>query len=193
MKKILSINLANYSSTGSIMINISKTAENSGYMTYVACSGHKENLKHRIPGQIIIGSKLERNLEILTDKLTGLDSCVYPVGTKLFVKRIKKIKPDLIHLHNLHGGFINIKVLFPELRKMGVPIIWTLHDCWSFTGHCPYFDMVRCEKWTTGCHDCTNMGVYPKIYSDRTKYMWNLKRELFRPKGDCPWRTDAAA
>lgn len=179
MKKILSVNLANYSSTGSIMINISNTAAEQGYETYLACSGHSANRRHNSEGQYFIGSKIERNIEIILDKWTGLDSCIFPIGTLLFIREIHKIKPDLIHLHNLHGGYLNLPIFFKELKKLNIPVVWTLHDCWSFTGHCPYFDMVNCQKWMSGCHECNNMNVYPIIKSDRTGYMWKKKKEWF--------------
>ena len=67
--------------------------------------------------------------------------------TEKFIKWVKEYDPDIIHLHNIHGYYINIEVLFRYLQTCGKKIIWTLHDCWSFTGHCVYFDYVNCNKW----------------------------------------------
>ena len=74
-------------------------------------------------------------------------------ATKRFIKQIEEYNPDVIHLHNIHGYYIHIGLLFDYLRTCGKKIIWTLHDCWAFTGHCAYFDFVGCDKWLTGCSD----------------------------------------
>ena len=68
----------------------------------------------------------------------------------------------IIHLHNLHGYYINVEILFEFLKQYGKPVVWTLHDCWAFTGHCCYYSMVGCEKWIDGCHDCEQIHAYPK-------------------------------
>jgi len=104
-------------------------------------------------------------------------------ATKKFIKELEKIKPDIIHIHNLHGYYINIKILFDYLKKSGVPIVWTLHDCWSFTGRCAFFSDAKCEKWRTGCHDCQEKCHYPKSLSDRSKKEYVIKKNLF---GDMP-------
>jgi len=66
----------------------------------------------------------------------------------------KKIQPDVIHLHNLHGYYVNIEILFNFLTIENIPVVWTLHDCWPITGHCSHFDYVGCEKWKTECYSC---------------------------------------
>lgn len=99
--------------------------------------------------------------------------------TKKFIAWVKDFDPDVIHLHNLHGYYINIEVLFDYLRICGKRIIWTLHDCWAFTGHCAYFDYVECEKWMSGCQACPQKSEYPKSVSDRSQENWKKKKELF--------------
>lgn len=96
----------------------------------------------------------------LTDR-TGLYSARQ---TKRLVEYIKRYDPDVIHLHNLHGYYINYKVLFDYLAQAGKPVIWTLHDCWAFTGHCAYFTAAGCEQWKTHCSDCASLGEYPVCY-----------------------------
>ena len=92
----------------------------------------------------------------------------------------KRQDPDIIHLHNIHGYYINIKVLFDYLKKSGKPVIWTLHDCWSFTGHCAYFDYAGCNKWTTGCHNCPEKSSYPaSIFFDNSRVNYQMKKEIF--------------
>lgn len=96
----------------------------------------------------------------LTDR-TGLYSTRQ---TKRLIGQIKQYDPDVIHLHNLHGYYINYKVLFDYLAQAGKPVVWTLHDCWAFTGHCAYFDAAGCEQWKTHCAECPLLREYPVCY-----------------------------
>lgn len=96
----------------------------------------------------------------LTDR-TGLYSARQ---TKRLVEYIKRYDPDVIHLHNLHGYYINYEVLFDYLAQSGKPVVWTLHDCWAFTGHCAYFTAAGCEQWKTHCADCSLLKNYPVCY-----------------------------
>ena len=85
-------------------------------------------------------------------------------ATRRLIRRIEEYDPDLIHLHNLHGYYLNVELLFDYLRRAGKPVIWTLHDCWPFTGHCAYFDAAGCDRWKSGCRDCTQLRSYPKCF-----------------------------
>lgn len=101
-------------------------------------------------------------------------------ATERFIESVKKFDPDIIHLHNLHGYYVNIEVLFSYLVSTGKPVIWTLHDCWAFTGHCAHFDYVNCEKWKTHCAACPNKGEYPKsLLLDRSYRNFEDKKRLF--------------
>jgi glycosyltransferase involved in cell wall biosynthesis len=101
-------------------------------------------------------------------------------ATRSFLNRSDKIKPDLIHLHNIHGYFLNYKHLFSYIQKKGIPIVWTLHDCWTFTGHCSYFSLCGCYRWKTGCYSCPQKSSYPKsILWDRSKNNFLDKKESF--------------
>ncbi len=101
-------------------------------------------------------------------------------ATKLFVKGLERINPDIIHLHNLHGYYLNVEVLFDYLEKVQKPIVWTLHDCWPMTGHCSYFDFVRCDRWKTGCYACPNLKGYPvSLFLDRSKQNFEKKKKIF--------------
>ena len=102
------------------------------------------------------------------------------ISTIIFIRKIKKIDPDIIHLHNIHGYYINVRVLFDYLRYSDKPLVWTLHDCWPFTGHCSYFDEVHCFKWEQECHSCPNLKAYPSSWwLDNSKRNYKLKKELF--------------
>lgn len=101
-------------------------------------------------------------------------------ATKKLIKWIDKYNPDIIHLHNIHGYYINIEVLFTYLKDKDIPVVWTLHDCWPFTGHCAYFDFVGCNKWTDGCHNCPQKKEYPASYlRDKSKFNYFKKKKLF--------------
>ncbi|MEF9878268.1 MAG: glycosyltransferase, partial [Clostridia bacterium] len=102
------------------------------------------------------------------------------LGTKQLIAKIEAFKPDLIHLHNLHGCYVNLRMLFRYLAKADIPVVWTLHDCWPFTGHCAYFDYAKCEKWQTICHHCPQQGSYPICLGmDGSKRNYAHKKKLF--------------
>lgn len=101
-------------------------------------------------------------------------------ATKEFIKVIEDFNPDIIHLHNVHGYYLNIEILFRYLKKSGRRVIWTLHDCWSFTGHCSHFEYIGCIKWQTGCYKCEQLNEYPKsVAADNSRENYLLKKELF--------------
>lgn len=100
-------------------------------------------------------------------------------ATRSLIKLIEEANPDIVHLHNIHGYYINYRILFEYLNWKKTPVVWTLHDCWAFTGHCAYFDMVKCGKWRTGCFDCPQTKEYPMSIIDKSKRNWKLKKELF--------------
>lgn len=101
--------------------------------------------------------------------------------TKKFLKWADEFNPDLVWLHNLHGYYINIKLLFEWIkRNPNLQVKWTLHDCWAFTGHCAQFSYVKCEKWKTGCFNCPQKSEYPKsLIFDRSKINWIEKKTIF--------------
>ncbi len=101
-------------------------------------------------------------------------------ATRKLISVIEEYDPDIIHLHNVHGYYLNIEVLFEYLKKCGRKIIWTLHDCWSFTGHCSHFEYIGCNKWTTGCYKCEQLKEYPKSFGvDNSKQNYEDKWRLF--------------
>ena len=103
------------------------------------------------------------------------------IQTKRLIKWIDRENPDIVHLHNLHGYYLNIKMLFSYLRKTERKVIWTLHDCWAFTGHCSYFSYVGCEKWRTECKECVQKTLYPQsILFDQSRRNYKEKKELLQ-------------
>lgn len=178
--KIFQINGAVFGSTGKIMLGIAQTAEEQGHEVLCAAPVTKTN-RHREPNRdyIKIGTYYGRCASVLLSRLTGLDGCFAVPATLKLLRRVKKFQPDVIHLHNIHGSYINLPLLFHFIKKNNVRVVWTLHDCWAFTGHCPYFDMVKCEKWKAKCHACPQFKGYPKSYLDNSWFMHKLKKKWF--------------
>lgn len=101
-------------------------------------------------------------------------------STKKLIKKIEDFNPDIIHLHNIHGYYVNYKYLFEYLNKTNIKVIWTLHDCWSFTGYCPYFDYIKCNKYKSGCKNCKHPFKYPfSIFKQNISKHYELKEKLF--------------
>lgn len=177
--KIVEINSVNYGSTGKIMLQIADEARKHRHEVWVSYAKSRDNMKKNVEHSILIGNRISRNMHILMTKITGLHGCFSYFSTINFLRKLKKIKPDIIHLHNLHNCYINLPLLFKFIKKNNIRTIWTLHDCWSFTGQCPYFDVVHCDKWKTGCEHCPSYREYPESYVDKTKKMWKLKIKWF--------------
>lgn len=100
-------------------------------------------------------------------------------ATKKLIKWIKHYNPDVIHLHNLHGYYLNVKLLFNYLKTCGKKVVWTLHDCWSFTGHCTHFQVPHCDKWQTECGKCIRSKDYPKAIFSHAKRNFKRKKQTF--------------
>lgn len=126
-----------------------------------------------------IGSDLDVYTHVFKSRIFDASGFGSKFVTLRFIDRIKDYNPDVIHLHNIHGYYINIKVLFDYLKISGKKIIWTLHDCWSFTGHTAYCDSINCTRWVEGCYNCPLLKEYPKSYIDRSNQNWNKKKNIF--------------
>ena len=132
-----------------------------------------------LPGHSYFSSLPESALHLFLGRFSGLHGLFSSLGTLGLLRRLDKIGPDVLHLHNLHGSYISLPLLFNYIKKHKIPTVWTLHDCWAFTGHCPYFTLANCEKWKSGCHHCPQIHSYPKAYVDRSRFMWKLKKKYF--------------
>ncbi len=120
-----------------------------------------------------------RKVNAFLEKITGYQGCFSFWNTRGVIRHLRRIQPDIIHLHNIHGMKINYGKLFSYFKNSKIIVVWTLHDCWPFTGQCPHFSMVGCNRWKDGCHHCTQYRQYPAVYVDRTKAMWKLKKKWF--------------
>lgn len=178
MKRVLSINNLPNGSTGKIMIGINECAENNGYVCQ-AFYGNWSNCKIDKSNVSCFGNKMENMFHALIGKQLGKVGQFSYFGTRSLIAKIENFAPDIIHLHNIHLWVINFPLLFKYLSKKKIRIVWTLHDCWSFTGHCPYFTLCNCERWKVGCYDCPQLNRYPFAMIDSTKENWELKKKLF--------------
>ena len=98
-----------------------------------------------------------------------------PLEAHFILNKVHEISPDIIHLHNIHGGYFQTNLL-PKLSTIA-PIVWTFHDMFPITGHCAH--SFECEKWKTGCGNCKRLDIYPSIKKDRTNDLWNYKNRIF--------------
>lgn len=177
-QKILIINVtANSGSTGRIAEEIGQKAVDGGYECYFAYGRTNNNSKLKT---IQIGSTLDIKIHGVQSLLFDNHAFASKSATKKFVDEIIRIKPNLVHIHNIHGYYLNIEILLEYLAKANIPVICTLHDCWTFTGHCAHFENINCMKWKTLCHDCPKTKLYPKsLLIDGSKRNYLKKKQLF--------------
>lgn len=178
MSRILFINSVCNGSTGTICKNLYKAAEKKGH---ICCIAYGRNNSPEGYNTIKIGNELDVCSHVLKARLIDASGFGSKYITKKFIKKIEHFNPDIIHLHNIHGYFLNIEILFdylkqhPEIKK-----VWTLHDCWAFTGHCAYYTYASCNKWEKTCGDiCANKAEYPKTFFSNTQNNFKRKKKNF--------------
>lgn len=177
--KILQINsVCGVTGTGRIVADLYETAINSGHECVIAYGEHKF---HNNPGSmktLEIGTMRDCRQHAVLTRLFDMQGFASRRATRQFLEKVDEYQPDAIHLHNLHGYYINIELLFRYIKKKKIKVVWTLHDCWPFTGHCVYFR--ECNKWKTECHHCPFTRQYPASMGlDRSKQNYHKKKELF--------------
>jgi len=181
--RISEINMLHRGSTGNIMFSIANKARAFGHdvQTYSPIYFHKNTVVEypTIESHTYFGSRNENYLHVRLAQITGFHGCFSIIGTFRLLKALDSCKPDILHLHNLHNWSINIPMLFSYIKRKNIRAIWTLHDCWSFTGHCPHFQVAKCDKWKTGCHHCPSYRDYPQSFVDNSKRMYKLKKKWF--------------
>ena len=132
------------------------------------------------PDCIKIESDLVFKAHVFFSRITDRQGFYSTAATKRLVRSIEHFNPDIIHLHNIHGYYLDIRVLFEFLKEYNKPVVWTFHDCWAFTGHCAYFSFANCDKWKTGCGQCPQKSAYPASYVlDDSKKSYSEKKRLF--------------
>lgn len=176
--RIVQINGGAKGSTGKIMMGIAEVARAQGHEVMCASPITTTNRDAGEDcGYYRIGTFNSRRLNVALARITGFNGCFAWFETYKLLKKIDEFNPDIIQLHNLHDSYINLPMLFSYIKKHNVPTVWTLHDCWAFTGQCPHFTIVKCDKWKVGCHNCPQYKEYPASLYDNTKKMWQLKKK----------------
>lgn len=178
--KIYQINGGVFGSTGKIMFGIARVARAQGHEVRCASPVTSTNRNREPKEQYYhIGSYYGRCLSVLMARITGLEGCFSVLSTWRLLRDMETFDPDVVHLHSIHNSCLNLPMLFRWMKKRDVKIIWMLHDCWAFTGHCSHFALIGCEKWKTGCNGCPQYGEYPKSYRDNARTMYGLKKSWF--------------
>ena len=175
--RVFQINAVPYGSTGRIMLQIAQLLEQQGHgamcttgFTWQKCTYDKH---------FITSGLIAKTWHTTMARLTGLNGCFSVMATRRLLRRLKAFRPDVIHLHNLHCWYVNLPMLFGYIKKHDIPVVWTFHDCWPITGHCPHFTLSGCRKWETGCHHCSSHRGYPSCLFDDSKAMWRRKKKWF--------------
>jgi len=197
--KVLQINsVCGVGSTGRIAASLHDVLIQHGHESVIAFGrGRARAVSHE--DTIKIGGDLSINAHAMLSRLTDKTGFYSKHATRSFIKKVKAYNPDVVHLHNIHGYYINVELLFRYLSAEKKRVVWTLHDCWPLTGHCAYFDYVGCEKWKIGCHDCEQKSEYPKsILFDNSTLNFMKKKSLFTSVDDLTlitpskWLSDVA-
>lgn len=178
MIKILQINItANWGSHGKIAEGIGMQILNEGWESYIAygrwMNPSRSKLYH-------IGNNVDEAIHGISTRIFDNQGLMSQEPTRKLITYIKSIKPNIIHLHNIHGYYLNYPILFNFLKESKIPVVWTLHDCWAFTGHCAHYMFVNCHKWETHCEHCPLKSNYPRSYVFDCSYEnFEKKRKAF--------------
>ena len=160
--RVLFVNLVyGVGSTGKIIADIADLLRKGGSdvrILYGAGADSSDADARRTAG------RLEYYAHNALSRLTDHAGLYSRAATRRMIREIKTFQPDLIHLHTLHGFYVNYEMLFRFLKGSGIPVVWTLHDCWPFTGHCTHFSQIKCTQWQTECQDCRLLRRYPHCY-----------------------------
>lgn len=162
-------------STGRICAGISDAMNEAGIENYILYSmGHSDR-----PNAFKMTSDLQVRVEAVKSRLFGDYGFHSDRETASILRKLEEWKPDIVHLHNIHGHDCNLEKLFGYFREKKIKIFWTFHDCWAFTAYCPHFTFAQCAQWKTGCHHCPQRKQFSLLW-DRSAYLYQKKRELFR-------------
>ena len=180
MRVLLINEVCGHGSTGKICTDLAEVCESEGFDVKIAY-GRDAYVPERFKKYAVrIGSNFDVVLHALQTRIFDNTGFCSKAATEKFIEWVKVYNPDIIHLHNLHGYYINIKVLFDYLAETNKPVVWTLHDCWAFTGHCAHYILAKCDKWKTGCYKCPRKKGYPSsLIFDASEKNWEKKKALF--------------
>lgn len=168
--KVLQINVSNEGSTGNIADSLHKRLVRDGDESVVLC-GRGSN-KH-----VVVQSTPELYANALLSRISGRIGCFGKKSTDRILAQIREFSPDVVHLHNVHGYYVDIFRLLSFLKKNKIRTVVTLHDEFLFTGKCAFSG--TCQKWRVGCGNCRQLREYPAAYADKSDELWHLKKQVF--------------
>ena len=176
--KVVQINsLCGVGCVGRMVMDLHTTLKSQGHQSAIGFGRFKTPPGN---GVIRIGNSADKGLHVAITRLLDRHGFASRLATARFLHKIHAFNPDVLHLHNLHGYYLHIGRLFEYLKRTDKRVIWTLHDCWAFTGHCAHFDAIGCSRWKTGCHHCPLKYEYPKTwFLDRSRSNYSRKKGLF--------------
>ena len=172
--KVVQINsVCGKGSTGGITIHISRFLADINIENYIMYTLNRYNY----PYGIKYSNKIYAKFNALKARIFGNYGFNSHLSTKRLIKALDKINPDVVHIHNIHSHDLNFEKLFKYLKAKNVRVIYTLHDCWLFTGYCMHFDEAGCRKWHTLCNDCPQSKRY-SFFNDRAEELFLKKKQL---------------
>lgn len=176
--RVLQINsVCGIGSTGRIATDIHQVLKEQGHESYIAFGRDEPK---NCDTAIRIGTSWDTYAHVALTRIFDKHGFGSKRATRAFLREVDKLNPDVIHLHNIHGYYLNVELLFDYLKAADKPVIWTLHDCWAFTGHCSHFDYIGCDKWKTECFSCPQKGEYPKsVLFDNSRDNFIRKKTAF--------------
>lgn len=178
MKYLFINSVAGYGSTGRIVAETCRKLQEEGHECAIAWGRVKHNIDDIQNYQI--GTKLDLYFHAIKTRVFDGEGFGSKRATKKLVKWIEQYNPDVIWLHNLHGYYVNIEILFDYIKSRKVKVIWSLHDCWTFTGHCTHFVVPQCDQWLEHCAYCCQTRRYPTCYFKGNAYgNFARKKEAF--------------
>lgn len=180
--KLLLINaVCGIGSTGKICGAIAQQYEQEGHEAKIAFGRNGYVPEQFQKYAVRIGSDWDVRLHGVYTRLTDRHGFASRAATRKFLQWASEYDPDVLWLHNIHGYYINIELLFQWIKsRPNMQVKWTLHDCWAFTGHCSHFSFVKCDKWKTGCNNCPQKAEYPaSVLRDSSKWNYEKKKDLF--------------
>lgn len=180
--RVLQINSFDFFSTGNIMLQIAEIGRECGLEMYTAAKRTRTSEEKAVSSKYhyLIGNRYEHALNRVFSSITDMQDTGSIVSTLQFIRYIKKIKPDIIHIHDIAGYYLNLQVFFSFLKRYDKPVIWTLHCCWAYTGRCIYYDYIDCQKWKDGCKKCPqDKKQFPMhLTFDLSAYNFRRKKKL---------------
>lgn len=175
--KIVQINAVYaYSSTGRTTEELHKELRKQGHCSYVFCTNFESDNENIYR----IGNKLDQKVHGFLSRLSGEQAHYSRIATFKMLRKINEIHPDVIHLRNLHGNYIDFPMLMNYLNRKQIPIVITLHDCWFFTGKCCYYTDDHCDRWMYECGNCPALRKWNKSwFFDKSTKLLKEKEKLF--------------